>query len=309
MRPSHVLFVAEILQDSGYCTVDSLWNFSDQEAARIGVPRALAEGIRQEGAMGSPYWTKSGPVPRVAPTPPGRRESSPMRGVPSFEPNPRKLLIYDPCGGFPERLRSYSPQPPPLRRKSASPKRSPRGLAEPVPSSVEVHLTRQQLGRDLRQAVKPLPEVRRSCSPRRPMTLAPKRSDSPLGLGGAMADAMQRVLPQTLATGGARADGVVGWRSPGGGTAGPLLDACVQMGSASTTDEPASGSATTVEPSHDEAAERRRRLEQIDRLMHAAMEDLVGDDRSNPLLKRIMEIDATPRGSPTTDRGQGAVEA
>lgn len=98
------------------------------------------------------------------------------------------------------------------------------------------HLVRRSVGPTRRR------QVRRSCSPRRPMTLAPKRSDSPLGLGGAMADAMQRVLPQTLATGGARADGVVGWRSPGGGTAGPLLDACVQMGSASTTDEPASGS-------------------------------------------------------------------
>lgn len=89
------------------------------------------------------------------------------------------------------------------------------------------------------------------------------------------------------------------WRSGGGGAAAPALAGGALL----------ARSATTVEPSHDEAAERRRRLEQIDRLMHAAMEDLVGDDRSNPLLKRIMEIDATPRGSPTTDRGQGAVEA
>jgi len=188
MRPSHTSMVAELLEENGLSTVGALSDLSETEAAKIGVPRALAIALREDSQALREPWVKTGPVPPLRVLPPPARQSSPLQGRPTMELHAVKPAVHDDRGGFPSLLRSYSPLQP-RGRTGASPPISPRAcspssLADRPISPAEVHVERQQLGRGLRQAVKPLPQVRRrssqerssgSASPSRPCAAASLR--------------------------------------------------------------------------------------------------------------------------------------
>lgn len=142
-RYSELISMSSGLERRGFKTRKSLGQLTVLIGDQLGIPEKLVQAIHEDLA-GAPQWRRTGAVkmlpasycqgPLIVPDPYDSRIKPVVMG------SNNESQAYSEHGGFPTRLRSYSPPRP----ASRSPRSSLVGIASPrVSRAVEAHMARQ----------------------------------------------------------------------------------------------------------------------------------------------------------------------